>query len=99
MYRWWVEREAVLACERFGADIEKIKPVTSEGLSDTTAARQEASRSFVAIQKLNLCLGKLLNEMQSGLDELNPRLPKLCLFVNLSQRYRSVSGSNLVDSC
>jgi glutamate synthase domain-containing protein 2/glutamate synthase domain-containing protein 1/glutamate synthase domain-containing protein 3 len=30
-------REAVLACERFGADIEKIKPVTSEGLSDTAA--------------------------------------------------------------
>jgi glutamate synthase domain-containing protein 2/glutamate synthase domain-containing protein 1/glutamate synthase domain-containing protein 3 len=28
-------REAELACERFGADIEKIKPVTSEGLSDT----------------------------------------------------------------
>ncbi|MBV9488633.1 MAG: glutamate synthase large subunit [Verrucomicrobia bacterium] len=28
-------REAALACERFGADIEQIKPVTSEGLSDT----------------------------------------------------------------
>jgi glutamate synthase domain-containing protein 2/glutamate synthase domain-containing protein 1/glutamate synthase domain-containing protein 3 len=28
-------REAVLASARFGADIEKIKPVTSEGLSDT----------------------------------------------------------------
>jgi glutamate synthase (NADPH/NADH) large chain len=30
-------REAVLACERFGPDIEKIKPVTSEGSSDTAA--------------------------------------------------------------
>ena len=28
-------REAALACERFGSDIEQIKPVTSEGLSDT----------------------------------------------------------------
>ncbi|HEY0793388.1 MAG TPA: glutamate synthase large subunit [Chthoniobacterales bacterium] len=28
-------REAALACDRFGEDIEQIKPVTSEGLSDT----------------------------------------------------------------
>lgn len=32
---WMKTREADLACDRFGEAIHKIKPVTSEGLSDT----------------------------------------------------------------
>ncbi|MCZ6718147.1 MAG: glutamate synthase large subunit [Gammaproteobacteria bacterium] len=32
---WMTTREIDLACERFGEDIDEIKPVTTEGLSDT----------------------------------------------------------------
>ncbi|MCI0399750.1 MAG: glutamate synthase large subunit [Gammaproteobacteria bacterium] len=32
---WMTTREIDLACEKFGDDIDEIKPVTSEGLSDT----------------------------------------------------------------
>jgi glutamate synthase domain-containing protein 2/glutamate synthase domain-containing protein 1/glutamate synthase domain-containing protein 3 len=37
---WMQAREADLACQRLGADIDKIRPVTGEGLSDTAVFDQ-----------------------------------------------------------
>ena len=65
-------REAVLACAKFGEEIEKIKPITSEGLSDTGVFDNVLELMLESGRSLPHALRMLVPEAWSKDKEMDP---------------------------